>query len=211
MEVRAGYKETDAGVIPEEWDLRRLDRCVRPDAPICYGILMPGPHCDRGVPVVKVRDIVDGRIEQSNLLLAHPSIDAAYQRSRLQAADVIMTIRGTTGRVALVPSELDGANITQDTARVRVGDGLSGGYVYFALQADSCQQQVALHTIGQAVKGINIRDVKGLVIAVPRTLPEQNAIAEVLLHFAVLLNYQPFPSAAQHLPFGSPRRCGPEE
>jgi type I restriction enzyme S subunit len=52
--------------------------------------------------------------------------------------------------------------------------------VYYALQSQPVQQQVALHTIGQAVKGINIRDVKSLVIPLPETLVEQHAIAEAL-------------------------------
>jgi type I restriction enzyme S subunit len=175
-----GYKRTEVGVIPEDWRAEYLDECVQPDAPICYGILMPGEHCNHGVPVVKVRDILGGRIDESNLLLTRPSIDEAYKRSRLCSGDVLITIRGTTGRVAIVTKELHGANITQDTARVRINPNESNEFVYYALQSQPVQQQVALHTIGQAVKGINIRDVRTLVIPLPPTLHEQHAIAEAL-------------------------------
>ena len=180
MELKPGYKLTDVGVIPMDWRVEYLERCVRPGAPICYGILMPGEHCDRGVPVVKVRDIFDGRIDESNLLLTQPSIDDAYKRSRLRDGDVLITIRGTTGRVAVVPKELDSANITQDTARVRVNLSESNQFVYYVLQSQVVQHQVALHTIGQAVKGINIRDVKSLFIPLPEKLAEQRAIAGAL-------------------------------
>lgn len=180
MESKNGYKLTDVGVIPNEWHAERLDHCVSPGAPICYGILMPGEHCDGGVPVIKVRDILRGRIDESNLLLTRPSIDEAYKRSRLCSGDVLITIRGTTGRVAIVPKELQGANITQDTARVRVNPQKSNEFVYYALQTEIVQQQVALHTIGQAVKGINIRDVKNLIIPSPERPAEQRAIAEAL-------------------------------
>ncbi len=148
---------------------------------------MPGSHCAGGVPVVKVRDIVDGRVEESDLLLAHPSVDDAYKRSRLIANDLLVTIRGTTGRVALVPSRLNGANITQDTARVRIKDGIDAAFLYFALQSEPLQHQIALHTIGQAVKGINIRDVRTLAIELPEALVEQRAIAGALSDVDALL------------------------
>ena len=180
MAVKPGYKQTEVGVLPESWRAAWLHRCVRSNAPICYGILMPGDHYDQGVPVIKVRDILAGRIDESNLLLTHPSIDEAYKRSRLCSGDLLITIRGTTGRVALVQKELHGANITQDTARVRISSAESEVFVYYALQSQAVQQQVALHTIGQAVKGINIRDVKELTIPLPDGLPEQHAIAAVL-------------------------------
>ena len=187
MEVRPGYKQTEVGVIPEKWMVSLLDDCVRRDAPICYGILMPGPHCNHGVRVVKVRDVVDGRIDESDLLLTHPSIDDAYRRSRLAAGDILVTIRGTTGRVASVPASLEGANITQDTARVRPNADIDAQYLYFALYSAHVQKQIALHTIGQAVRGINIRDVKDLAIARPDSADEQRAIAAALSDVDALL------------------------
>ena len=42
MEVKPGYKLTEVGVMPAEWEVRYLEECVRSEAPICYGILMPG-------------------------------------------------------------------------------------------------------------------------------------------------------------------------
>ena len=187
MEVKPGYRQTDVGVIPEKWNVFRLDACVRRDAPICYGILMPGPHCNYGVPVVKVRDVIDGRIVESGLLLTHPNIDDAYRRSRLAAGDLLVTIRGTTGRLAVVPASLEGANITQDTARVRPSTDIDAKYLYFALCAAHLQRQIALHTIGQAVRGINIRDVKDLAVVLPDSAVEQRAIAAALSDVDALL------------------------
>ena len=170
------FKDSPLGRIPVEWELRSLSQCVRADAPICYGILMPGQDVDNGVPVIKVKDIVGGRIVQDNLLLTDRRIDRQYRRSRLRSGDLVITIRGTTGRLAVVPPELDGANITQDTARVRLSDDHSARFCFYCLQSESAQVQIALHTIGQAVKGINIGDVKRLLLAMP-SLHEQERLA----------------------------------
>ena len=171
------FKDSPLGRIPVEWELRSLGQCVRADAPICYGILMPGQGVDNGVPVIKVKDIVGGRIVQDNLLLTDRRIDRQYRRSRLRSGDLVITIRGTTGRLAVVPPELDGANITQDTARVRLSDDHSARFCFYCLQSESAQAQIALHTIGQAVKGINIGDVKRLLLTMP-SLHEQERLAD---------------------------------
>ena len=161
------FKDSPLGRIPEEWKVRSLGQCVGADAPICYGILMPGQGVVNGVPVIKVKDIVGGRIVQDSLLLTDRRIDRQYQRSRLRSGDLLITIRGTTGRLAVVPPELDGANITQDTARVRLNDDHEARFCFYCLQSESAQGQIALYTIGQAVKGINIGDVKRLLLGMP--------------------------------------------
>ena len=170
------FKDSPLGRIPVEWEVPSLGQCVRADAPICYGILMPGQGVDNGVPVIKVKDIVGGRIVQDNLLLTDRRIDRQYRRSRLRSGDLVITIRGTTGRLAVVPPDLDGANITQDTARVRLSDDHSARFCFYCLQSESAQGQIALHTIGQAVKGINIGDVKRLLLGMP-SLHEQERLA----------------------------------
>lgn len=173
------FKDSPLGRIPVEWEVNTLDSCVRNDGPICYGILMPGTGCDNGVPVIKVKDVVGGKILQNNLLLTDPQIDNQYKRSKLRCGDLLITIRGTTGRIAIVPVELDGANITQDTARIRLKGEYSNIYFYFRLQSKHVQNQVLLHTLGQAVKGINIAEVKKLLLGLP-ALNEQEMIAERL-------------------------------
>lgn len=143
-----------------------LDSLVVPDAPICYGILMPGADTQGGIPVVKVRDYDHNGIDVDQLLRAAPEIEAGYRRSRLEPGDILMSIRGTTGVIAIVPPALKGANITQDTARIRV-EQPDRDYLYQALHAPSVQRQIRLHTIGQAVRGINIGAVRELQIPWP--------------------------------------------
>jgi len=174
------FKDSPLGRIPVEWKLETLNKCVRPDAPICYGILMPGQEHDGGVPVIKVKNIIGGHIVQDDILLTDPRIDAQYKRSRLRAGDLLLTIRGTTGRLAIVPPELDGANITQDTARVRLKEEMSIQFFYFLLQSFPLQDQIRLHTLGQAVKGINIGEVKRIFFGLPDR-NEQEEIAKRLV------------------------------
>ena len=156
-----------------------LSAFIDSEAPICYGILKPGEHIPTGIPVIKVKNIIDGKIIENDLLRTTVEIHEQYKRAEVKTGDVLLTIRGTTGRVAIVPDSLSGANITQDTARIRVSSKDNGKYVFYALQSPYTQQQISLNTVGQAVKGINIAEVKKLKIFHPPE-SEQSEIAKIL-------------------------------
>lgn len=161
------------------WRAAALGDCVCEDRPICYGILMPGTGHPAGVPVVKVKNIRDGVIAEGGLLLTSPAIDEQYRRSRIRGGDLLVTIRGTTGRIARVPATLTGANITQDSARLSIRDGICADYVFHVLAGEDLQQQIRDHTRGQAVQGINIGDVRKLRLQLP-PYAKQVQIAGVL-------------------------------
>lgn len=170
------YKESPLGWIPQEWEAVELNQLIDPKRPVVYGILMPGYGHPGGVPVVKVKDIFDGKIHLNDLLLTSPKIDREYSRSRLKAGDLLFTIRGTVSRTAFVPPALDSANITQDTARLAV-TGTDARFLRAYLGMAVPSRFIATHTLGVAVQGINLRDVRRIPIARPSAL-EAKAIAD---------------------------------
>ncbi len=141
-----------------------LEDLVQPDRPITYGILKPGTGFPGGVPVVKVKDFPDGRIIEDGLLLTDPNIDEEYRRSRLRGGDLLISIRGTIGRLAFVPAGLAGANITQDTARLSLRADNDPGFIRAMLGSRCVQRQIAELTTGLAVKGINIGELRRVVV-----------------------------------------------
>lgn len=169
------YHQTKLGWLPLGWDALPFEKLVDPNRPISYGILMPGTDFPDGIPVIKVRDIRGGEIIRSGLLRTSPKIDAEYARSRLKEGDLLITIRGTVGRTAIVPAELTGANITQDTARLAIKHGCSDFFREF-LCSHSAAMYLKNNTLGNAVQGINLRDVKSMLAPAPSDA-EQTEIA----------------------------------
>lgn len=154
---------------PLEHDVRELEDWITPGRPITYGILKPGPHVPDGVPYVRVADMKDRGIATHAVRRTTPVIASAYRRSELRTGDLLMSIRGHVGRFAFVPAELDGANITQDSARLAVSDPDCAQYVRAALEAPGLQHWMARRTKGAAVKGINLGDLRTLPLPLPPT------------------------------------------
>ena len=144
----------------------RLDDLIEAGRPITYGILKPGSGFPGGVPVVKVKDMHDGISDQSDLLLTSPDIDAQYQRSKLRKGDLLISIRGSVGRMAEVPENLENANITQDTARLTIDAKYNKVYVRGVLESAPLQLEMERNIRGVAVKGINIGFLRELRIPV---------------------------------------------
>jgi type I restriction enzyme S subunit len=159
--------------------LTPLDSAIEQGRPICYGILMPGLGIENGIPVIKVRDFPDGYIREEDLLQTTPEIEASFKRSRLSSGDLIISIRGTIGRIAEVPPTLDGANITQDTARLSISPEHNRGYLRAILESRFVERQIQSRITGLAVKGINIGELRQIQIPLP-SRRIQDEIAEKL-------------------------------
>ena len=160
--------------------MRRLgDVCVK-DAPIVYGILQPGEDLEQGVPYVRPTEISDGRIDRGQIRRTSDEIARKYERSKLATGDIVLSIVGTIGKVAAVPSWLDGGNITQSSARIRVDqEEFCAGFVRNWMGSHLADQQVDLLTLGVAVKRLNLGDVREMELPLP-PLDEQRRIADTL-------------------------------
>jgi type I restriction enzyme S subunit len=164
---------------PDSWVLSELAELCEPTRPITYGILKPGPDIPDGIPYIRVADIAGDRVVTDKVKRTSKEIDGAYKRSRLQAGDVLLSIRGTVGRVCRVPLELDGANVTQDTARISVDPRVSADYVVACLRSPLAQKIMSAAIRGVAVRGINIGDVRALQIPLPPLVEQEQITARI--------------------------------
>src|ERR1043166_3504070 len=69
------------GRIPAHWEVKRLWDLTPPRRRIMYGIVLPGPNVDDGVPIVKGGDILPGRLRLDQLNRTTREIEAGYVRS----------------------------------------------------------------------------------------------------------------------------------
>lgn len=158
-----------------------LASVVQPDRKITYGIVQPGGFVDEGIPLVRGGDYSDGWSSLEDIKRVRPEIDAPYKRSKLKSGDILLTIVGAnTGNVAVVPEYLEGANITQTTARIAVNGKLaSRDFIFYVLQSPLGQREVYRFIKGGAQPGLNLEDIEKFSIpSLP--LAEQERIVEIL-------------------------------
>lgn len=178
----AKWKKTEMGPIPEDWRLARLVDLVDPSRAIRYGIVQPGEYDPQGRYMIRGQDYsqAKGWAKPTEVFRVSPAIEGRYANARVKAGDLIMTIVGYCGHVETVPQWLDGANLTQTTARVSIRSDIAvSEYVMYALRGAIGQRQVAAYLKGAAQPGLNCGDVEQFLVPLP-SKAEQTAIARVL-------------------------------
>jgi type I restriction enzyme, S subunit len=174
--------------IPKHWRIASLEAITDPIRVICYGILMPKEHVTDGVPYVRVKDMNDWTINVAGLNRTSHEIAAKYARASLRDGDLLLAIRGSYGRVAIIPPELNGGNITQDSARIAAHPAIDRRYLLYYLGGSVANHYYARVARGVAVKGVNIGDLRSMPVPIPPR-EEQEAIAdEVERQFTFLNN-----------------------
>lgn len=114
-----------------------LKRVVNDKRQITYGIVQAGENFQDGVPYIRPVDMTDrnGVLEESRLLRTSPTIAASYKRSEVFEGDLVCSIGPSYGKVMIVPKSLNGANLTQGTARIAVKSSYSTEAIYWWLQS----------------------------------------------------------------------------
>jgi type I restriction enzyme S subunit len=166
--------------LPEGWASTPLAAAVEPDAPIQYGILQPGPDVAGGVPYIRPTEIRNDEIDVGNLRRTTAEIANKYARASLKGGDVVLSIVGSIGKVAIVPSVLEGANITQSSARFRPRrDLVSSAYMGWFLRSPAAIAQYDTLTLGTGVPRLNIGDIRQMSIPVAPAVEQSRIVAQI--------------------------------
>ena len=166
------FKDSPLGRVPAGWAVATLNQLTPADAPIGYGIVQPGAYDPSGVRVAGIYTI-NSDFEKWHM--SSSAIEAAYQRSRVRAGDVLLSIKGSTGRVGVVPPNIQG-NISRELARIRPASTLNPHFIRFQLLSNSYQRYLVNAEVGTTRSELSIKVLRKLFAAVPPRA-EQDEIA----------------------------------
>jgi len=152
---------------PMGWSIKPMQEVVRPDTIITYGIVQAGDEFPGGIPYIRTGDIKEGEILVEDLRRTNPEIAAKFQRSRVETGDIVMSIRATVGTTALVPPEINGANLTQGTAKICPGPSTNRIFLLSYLRSQTAQQWILRQVKGATFREITLRRLRELPVPVP--------------------------------------------
>jgi type I restriction enzyme S subunit len=152
---------------PHDWSTLPLAEAVQSGTDVTYGIVQAGEEFPGGIPYIRTGDIVDGEIDVSALRHTDPAIASRFIRSTVRTGEIIMSIRATVGTTAIVPTCLDGANLTQGTARVAPGKNVNGVYLLQYLRMPSTQAWIQRQVKGATFREITLARLRELPVLIP--------------------------------------------
>jgi type I restriction enzyme S subunit len=163
--------------IPEDWKYAELGDLLEPDG-LSYGIVQPGSEDSDGVPILRVKNLLRGGIQTGDVLRVSKEIERQYSRSRLVGGEVLLSLVGSVGAVAVVPLALAGWNVARAVAVIRVKNQ-ANLWVKYSLSSDNAQHYMGVWQTTTVQATLNLRDVRRLPIVLPPVW-ERDAIAALL-------------------------------
>ncbi len=185
--VPEGYKQTEVGVIPEDWDVVYIgDVCE-----LLTGFPFPSKsYSSSGVRLLRGSNVKRNTTDWNDDITQYwPAIDASIKQYELKAGDIVIAMDGSlVGRsfAQLNKSDLP-ALLLQRVARVR-SNVASQNYIkewicsrFFTEHCDSVKTVTA-------IPHISPDDIKSFRFLLPRTKKEQKNIANALSDTDTLLS-----------------------
>jgi type I restriction enzyme S subunit len=167
------------GEVPEHWDELDLKRLIKSGTSITYGIVQAGPDVEGGVPYIRTSDMSGDQFPRTGYLRTSREIDESYARSRVRPGDLVVAIRASLGKGLLLPQFLDGANLTQGTAKVSPGDRMTSEFLCWAFNSPYCQMSIDQVAKGTTFREITLGQLRCIRLVVP-PIQEQKEIASYL-------------------------------
>ena len=169
---------SDLPSLPEGWCYSSLGQLAQ-DKSITYGVVQPGSIVEDGVPIVRVNNIRDGRIELADVMKIAPEIESKYLRTRLNGGEVLITIVGSVGQVAIVPESLKGFNIARAVAVIHPREDVSPQWLAICLRSPLSQHLLGSRANTTVQTTINLKDLRELPVPMP-PIAERQKIEELI-------------------------------
>ena len=188
MELKPGYKQTEVGVIPEDWVVTSLAAVTPPN--VKNGIV-DGPfgsnlktihYRNSGIPIITSGYVTDGKFRAEKYLYVDQAKFNDEKRSAVRAGDIVMAKIGERcGASAILPQTHEIGILSGNALKITI-DPLrhSTFYVWQVLwNLYSSGKIEPLKAVG-AQPAISMTNLKNQKISLPPTKTEEEAIAEAL-------------------------------
>ncbi len=195
-EVKAGYKQTEVGVIPEDWAVETLGDIFTFGGGYSASRdqLSSDGHCylHYGDIHKSTKSFIDVRAEYPDIPKLNIPLKRISPKSRLHNGDVVFVDaseddEGTSKHIVVVNNEdityISGLHTIVAKSKEGV---LDNGYKRYCFQSRDIKSQFYFYSVGTKVSGISKTNIGKLQLPIP-PLPEQQAIASALTDVDALI------------------------
>ena len=191
--IPVGYKQTEVGVIPEDWNCSSVAQIASSTSNSIVGgpfgsDLVSNDYVPTGVPVVRGQNM-GGSYVAGDFVFVSTLKAKKLQANTARADDIVFTQRGTLGQVSIVPSKPFGEYvISQSQMKLTLNRAVADTqYIYQYFSGVEGQKQITQSAIQTGVPHTNLGILKAYRVPLPSSVVEQRAIAAALSDVDALL------------------------
>jgi type I restriction enzyme S subunit len=173
--MKKGYKRTEIGIIPVDWEIVTLDELTYK---IGDGIhSTPKYSSDGEYFFVNGNNLTDGKIVISKETKKVSKEEFLIHKRILNNSTILLSINGTIGNIAFYNNEK--IVLGKSAAYINLNEKIEKELLYQLLQTEFIEEYFNDELTGSTIKNLGLGSIRNTPIPLP-PLPEQKAIAEVL-------------------------------
>ncbi len=181
-EILKGYKLTEVGVIPEDWEVKSAhELAALRTGP--FGTLLKASEYSEtdGVPVISVSEIRKGFLRiTENTPRVSDAVIRRLPQYLVRKGDIVFGRKGGVDRSALIREPQDGWFLGSDAMSLRPSAASHDAYLALQFQSGRVQGWLLQHAIGTTMPSLNQSVLRNVAVPLPPAKAEQEAIAEAL-------------------------------
>lgn len=144
-------------------------------------------YVNHGIRIIRIANVQKGYIEDSSPVF-YPEDASGIDRYMLEEGDLLLSLTGNVGRVAILEKEFLPAALNQRVACLRLKtDAISKGYLFHILNSDYFEQRCIQASKGVAQKNMSTEWLKEFVVPLYNK-SEQNHITTTLDKISFVIN-----------------------
>lgn len=184
LQLPKGYKQTEVGVIPEDWTVRTLDSLGKRARPAIkagpFGsALTKDVYVREGYKVYGQEQVIRGDYLYGDYFISKDRFNSLKSCS-VESGDILLSLVGTAGRILLLPKGTPEGIINPRLIRFSFDpEVISPLYFRFLFESETYQALLARGAQGGTMGVLNAGFLRPICIPLP-SKPEQEAIAEAL-------------------------------
>lgn len=189
MELKPGYKQTEVGLIPEEWNVHTLNSIsiISRLAGAEYTSVWK-ESADGEIIALRGFNIGKGKIIERDFVRISNKLSLKLKRSRLCKGDVVYPCVGSIGNAVVITEDAK-YHIQQNIARITPDPmAISSYYLASFLMSSLAAKEVVRFTSSSSQPSVLVGSLRQYRVPLPPTIDEQLAIAEVLIDVDGLLS-----------------------
>jgi type I restriction enzyme S subunit len=152
-------------------------------------------------PYLRVVDFLNGSIDQTNLKYISHETHKKIQRYTITSDDVFISIAGSIGITGTIPSTLDGANLTENAAKlvIRNSSAILNEYLAYWLNTPEAQTQIANKTMSTSQPKLALFRIEELLCPLPPIADQMKFVSIKRKVFDGIVKMQNTESASSNL------------
>ncbi len=134
---------------------------------ISYGVVQPGTFLKYGIPFVRVNNLTENKLNIIDVEKISPEIESKYKRTRLNGTEILVSLVGSLGHIAIAKPHMKGWNVARAVGVLPIRAEFDREWIFWYLKSPKAQHALFNAATTSVQATINLKELQEIEIEYP--------------------------------------------